>query len=89
MALDGDNPEAWYVQGACLCLLGRPEEALAAFEEASRRDRSYAPAWDGRAWALGILGRREEALAAVEEALRLDPDYFEAQRRRRRLSLDS
>ncbi|MBX5450943.1 tetratricopeptide repeat protein [Thermogemmatispora sp.] len=85
LALAPDDPSAWYLRGACLCLLARHEEALASFEEALRRDKHYVPAWDGKAWALGILGRRSEALAAVEEALRLDPHYLQARLRKARL----
>jgi len=84
LTLDGANPQAWHVKGACLCLLAQHQSALEAFEQALQLDQEYAPAWDGKAWALGIMGRRAEALAAVDEALRLDPDYFEAQRRKKR-----
>jgi tetratricopeptide (TPR) repeat protein len=85
LAFDPQNPAAWYLRGAILCLLARHVEALASFEEALRLDAHYVPAWDGKAWALGVLGRRAEALAAVEEALRLDPHYLEARRRKARL----
>ncbi|WP_069805675.1 tetratricopeptide repeat protein [Thermogemmatispora onikobensis] len=85
LALAPADPAAWYLRGACLCLLARHEEALASFEEALSRDRCYVPAWDGKAWALGVLGKRAEALAAVEEALRLDPDYLQARLRKARL----
>jgi tetratricopeptide (TPR) repeat protein len=85
LVLAPEDPAAWYLRGACLCLLARHEEALESFEEALRRDRQYVPAWDGKAWALGVLGRRAEALAAVEEALRLDPHYLQAHLRKARL----
>ena len=83
--LDGENAEAWYVQGTCQAMLAHYEDALADFEHALQLDQAYAAAWDGKAWVLGILGRKDEALLAVEHALQIDPHYLEAQRRKKRL----
>lgn len=85
VALDGTNPEAWYMRGTCLAMLARYPEALADFEQALQLDERHAPAWDGKAWVLGILGEKTQALQAVERALEIDPDYFEAHKRRQRL----
>ena len=87
VALDEASAEARYVKGTCLAMLGRYDEALADFEQALELNAQHAPAWDGKAWVLGILGKKEDALAAVNRALELDPEYFEAQRRKKRLTM--
>ena len=87
VALDETSPEAYYVKGTCLAMLGRYDEALADFEQALELNAQHVPAWDGKAWVLGIMGKKEDALAAVNRALELDPEYFEAQRRKKRLAM--
>src|SRR5438477_652277 len=52
----------------------RPEDALAAYEQALRLDPNSAFAYLGKGVALHDLKRPEEALAAYEQALRLDPN---------------
>jgi tetratricopeptide (TPR) repeat protein len=65
-------------QGSLLLRLGRPEQALAAYDAVIAADgaddqpaaaRPLANAWYGRAFALGELGRWEEAMAACDDAL--------------------
>lgn len=51
----------------------RPEDALAFFDEALRREPEMAAAWRGRARALRALGRPTEADAAARRALELAP----------------
>lgn len=51
----------------------RAEAALAAFDEALRRDAGYADAWMGRGLALDLLRRKPEAFEAFQAAAALDP----------------
>jgi tetratricopeptide (TPR) repeat protein len=56
-----------------LTKLDRVNEALQAFDEATRLDRGYAPAWFNKGIALIELGRLEEAVRAFDEAIKIDP----------------
>lgn len=62
------------VKGSNLMKLGRPEEAIACFDEVLRLDPSYRVAWQGKGGVLLAQGRYEEALACFDRALALDPD---------------
>jgi len=53
--------------------LGRPEEALAAYDQAVALDPSNSGAYSGRGYMLNVLGRPEEALAAHKQAITLSP----------------
>ena len=56
--------------------LGRLDEALAAFEEAIRLERSAA-AYQRKGWVLGLAGRVDEAERAYERARKLAPRNIE------------
>jgi Tfp pilus assembly protein PilF len=56
--------------------LGRPDDALAALETASRADPSDAEWPFGRALVLADSGRTEAAIAAYDEAIALRPGVF-------------
>ena len=75
------NPEfgnAHANRGNALHHLGRPDDALAAYERALALTPDVAEAWLGRGNALGTLKRFNEALTAYERALTLRPDFPEA-----------
>lgn len=59
------------VQGIALDRLGKPQEALALYEQAIRLDPDHFAAHHNKGLALLQLGRHEEALAAYEQAIRL------------------
>jgi arylsulfatase A-like enzyme len=60
--------------GAAQRLLGRLDDALAAFEQAVEEDPGYAEAHASTGFVLRQLGRGDEALVRLREAVRLDPD---------------
>jgi tetratricopeptide (TPR) repeat protein len=65
-------------RGVSLRELGRPEEALVAYEQAIRLDPNHAKIYNNQGNVLHDLGRLEEALMAYEQAIRLDPNYANA-----------
>jgi serine/threonine protein kinase len=67
--------QEWLKEGNALWALQRYEEALVAYEQATRLDPDYAIAYYNKAYALWDLQRNEEALAAYEQATRLDPNF--------------
>lgn len=58
--------------GFCFVRLGRLDQALEAFNEAIRLERS-ADAYQRKGWVLGLAGRIREAEQAYERALKLAP----------------
>ncbi len=65
--------------GNVLALAGRPEEALAQYEEAIRLEPGDADAYYNAGKALTRLGRLPEAIARYEQALRANPNMPDAQ----------
>jgi tetratricopeptide (TPR) repeat protein len=65
--------------GVALKALGKPEEALEAYDRAIELDPEYATAHYDRGVVLGDqLDRPEDALAAYRRAIELEPGYAEA-----------
>ena len=77
--------EAHDNRGVALIRLGRPAEALAAFEQASVLAPQLAAPHLNRAVALGLLGRNAQALQACERALALEPKQAAIHRNHGRL----
>ncbi|MCM2257445.1 MAG: tetratricopeptide repeat protein [Vicinamibacteria bacterium] len=71
------EPAPRVAHGHLLSLLGRHDEALAAFDEALRLAPDDAEALLGAGTALARLGRGSEALARIDEAARREPELFE------------
>lgn len=69
--LAGPNADVLMVQGIALDRLGKPQEALALYEQAIRLDPDHFAAHHNKGLALLQLGRNEEALAAYEQAILL------------------
>lgn len=65
-------------QGFELLKEGRNQEAVQAFQKATKRQPNSAEAFYGLGWALINLRRYPESLKASQEAIRLKPDYAEA-----------
>jgi Flp pilus assembly protein TadD len=72
-------------------VLGRPAEALNAYNKAVELKPDLAAAWRDRGAALSALGRYDEAVSSLEKALQLQPNdeyavnlYMKAQLKRRR-----
>lgn len=72
-ALLPEDPWPWHGRGDALQLSGQHAAALAAYDEALRRDPALALSHCGRGNALEGLGRLDEARAAWRRALELDP----------------
>ena len=88
-ALDAPGTEAWTARlapdarsaclhGQVLLALGRPAEALAAFERALQLAEDEYAAWVGRGRAHGALGSWGEALEDLTEAIDIQPALPEA-----------
>jgi tetratricopeptide (TPR) repeat protein len=75
----GINPqfaEAWSNKGVILGILGRYEEAIAAYNNAIVINPQYAEAWSNKGKALSRLGLQEEAKEAFEKAHEIDPSIM-------------
>src|SRR5207253_11127775 len=73
---------AYRHKGRLLLDLGRPKEAVAAFDAALGLDPTDAEAWFDAARAWQALGQEGRARKLLDEALRLDPDHAQARRLR-------
>lgn len=72
------NPVECYNLGTELLLEGSCNEALFAFENATRLNQSYSDAWVGKARALSCLGNYEDAIRNCDAALAFDPGIAQA-----------
>jgi tetratricopeptide (TPR) repeat protein len=77
---DAADPLAWFVQGRAYAALGRPADAIAAYERNLRLAPDDARARNnlGNAWR--DSGRPREAMLAYRAAVDADPDYVQAWR---------
>jgi predicted O-linked N-acetylglucosamine transferase (SPINDLY family) len=73
-ALQAENPEVWFLLGACLDRCGKPADALQAFANAERLQPGYPQAANAQAAMLSAMGRWQEALDAFDRALAAAPD---------------
>lgn len=78
IAIQMNNPKAWYNRGGSLYQLGRYEEAIASYEKALEIEPDYPDAWNNRGMAFKTLHRYEEALASYNRAIALKCDYSQA-----------
>jgi tetratricopeptide (TPR) repeat protein len=65
--------DAFHLMGVAFAMLGQPERALEAFDQALVRNPRYLEALVHRALALSSLGRAEEAQGAMAHAAQLAP----------------
>jgi tetratricopeptide (TPR) repeat protein len=74
-----DTAEQHYAKGVDLSNAGRPQDAVAEFEQALRFRPDYSEAQNNLGVALTqIPGRASEALAHFEAAVKLNPNYPDA-----------
>jgi tetratricopeptide (TPR) repeat protein len=74
-----DNARAQYILGDTLRVLGRPQEAIPAFQAALRIEPRYAQAHNSLGNVLAAIpGRLSGAISEYEAALRLQPDLADA-----------
>src|SRR3989339_467229 len=67
--------EAWELinKGIALGNLGRQQEAIVCFDEATKMDPRDPFVWNNKGVVLGNLGRQQEAIACYDKALEIDP----------------
>ncbi len=82
IALNFNDPDAWYNKGITLRKLGRNEEAITSYNQALKIKSDDYEAWNGKGNALFNLGRYEEAIASYNQALKFKPDYDNAWKNR-------
>ncbi len=67
------SPISFSYQGIALCLLGKYEEAIQAFDKAIKIDPQFSPAWDGKGVVLHDLSRYNESIQAFDKAIEINP----------------
>ena len=72
-ARSNPSPSAWVSVGMAHGALGRYAEALHAYDQATRLDPEYAPAYSSRGNALLSMGLFADALHAYDDAIRIRP----------------
>jgi tetratricopeptide (TPR) repeat protein len=72
------SKEQWLEEGYLLFNARRYEEALVAFERATKLDALFADAYEGRGTTLYYLGRMDDALHSYDRAIRLNASYASA-----------
>ncbi len=77
VAINTTNPHYQFNLGNVLRELGRMEDSLAAYREATRLDPGFGPAYATAAAALQSLDRFAEAVHAYQQAIALQPDDVE------------
>jgi tetratricopeptide (TPR) repeat protein len=70
-----DAPDALATLAGAFHMLGRHEEALAAFDKVLRGGPNDVEALYNRGVVLSALGREQEAVASYNRALRINPDH--------------
>lgn len=72
------SARAYFSVGYLLIQQDKPEDAIAAYDEAVRLKPNFAGAYNDRGGAKNMLGRHEDAIADRNQAIRLKPDFAEA-----------
>lgn len=72
------SARAYFSVGYLLIQQEKPEDAIAAYDEAIRLKPNFAGAYNDRGGAKNMLGRHEDAIADRNQAIRLKPDFAEA-----------
>ncbi|HQS99439.1 MAG: hypothetical protein B7Y26_04225 [Hydrogenophilales bacterium 16-64-46] len=75
---EANNPLAWFVQGRAWSALGRPAEAIAAYERNLQLAPDDVQARNNFGNVLRDSGRPREAMRAYRAAVEIDPDYIPA-----------
>jgi glyoxylase-like metal-dependent hydrolase (beta-lactamase superfamily II) len=79
LAAEGENPDAQELQALLLNDLGRPQEALEAFDQVLAQNPDHVQMVLGKGCALMGLGRYEDSLALFDEVLVRQPQSSQAQ----------
>lgn len=76
--LDPNSTYAWFNKGQVLCALLMYNDSIKAFDNATSRDRKFAPAWNGKGYSLYCLNRTEDAIKDYDEATDIDQKFVDA-----------
>jgi tetratricopeptide (TPR) repeat protein len=76
--VEANNPLAWFVQGRAWSALGRPRDAIAAYERNLHLAPDDVQARNNLGNVLRDSGRPREAMRAYRAAVERDPDYLPA-----------
>ena len=79
VAIAPEQPEGYTLRGMFARLDGRPEDAIAAFDQAALRSKDDASPLVFKAIVLDDLGRVEEAKTTLRTALQIEPHSTKAQ----------
>jgi glyoxylase-like metal-dependent hydrolase (beta-lactamase superfamily II) len=79
LAAEGENSEAQELQALLLNDLGRPQEALEAFDQVLAKNPDHVQMVLGKGCALMGLGRYEDSLALFDEVLARQPQSSQAE----------
>ncbi|MCX6692281.1 MAG: tetratricopeptide repeat protein, partial [Methanoregula sp.] len=77
---DPSNIFPWYNKGRALLSLGKPQEALDAFNRCTQITISDAEVWNYKGVAFLELGKYQDALDCFKSALSINPAYDEARK---------
>ena len=78
IAIEPDNPDAWFHRGTAFGLLDQNEDALASFRKLLAIEDRIAEPWLRHGQVLQSLKRPEQALASFDRALAIDPTLAQA-----------
>ncbi len=70
-----DKAVVWYYIGQVQRILGHPDEAIQAYQQASQLDPYYALPWNGLGSVYSAQSQLEEAVKAYRRAIEIDPHY--------------
>ncbi len=76
--IDPANQEAWNQKGLALMNLGKYQEALNSYDQATKSTVRNAEIWNNKGLAYAALGRYQDALQSFNKALGLKPDFADA-----------
>jgi len=73
-----EDAREWNSKGETDHVMGRYEEAVAAYDQAVSLDPRFGKAWRNRGLSLSLLNRTTEAEESFQKALTIDPNDMEA-----------
>lgn len=73
--LDPNNARAYQTDGSRLTMLGRYDEALAAYDRAIELEPTIADLHSSRAGCLVASGRVDEGITEIRKAMQIDPEF--------------
>ena len=78
IAKNAKDPDAYYARGWLLSRVGKPDDAVTAYDHALSLDPKLADAAYNAGVVLGSLHKEKEAIAHFDKALAIDPKHVDA-----------